>query len=487
MQYDQDLRHAIIIATIAFQSFIADVKTLVSGSVTKLCKELDDQDTHSSSLEAKGRRCNLKKWLGCNHPLSYLDRAFEFLIRSVIADTDDQSLGLPNPTKEKLSIRDFAKLIVDMSRPTNPIAIAAPLIFNGTSPMVFRVALVYMSKFIPRHSSQAAETFLQNALIIAANHLHINNIPWHRAGGCGRRFRKPHFESWINLGKVIQLPLKKTLAANTTNGAAEASHRAQASDSRAAWSASSISLQSLHDFLSRTVPPDEFCMESITWDRTEPQDSINRRCYQWAFSEFSMSLPLHQLALIIGIYVSKLVPDLFYNIDDRPERDGYHSAFAFTLAIRAMKWSPNTSRKGCKVALPFITMVPVYIMSVFDRSSPLYEYFDANRSFPSTWTKKHSNKGIGPLLLIRLGLAKALTARVWKGGNLSTDWSTLTREEVLNFHKNVLNLLSEREFGPYRLAELLFGSAKARSIGMNTHTYVVNPGQSRSTLSTTDY
>jgi hypothetical protein len=199
-----------------------------------------------------------------------------------------------------------------------------------------------------------------------------------------------------------------------------------------------------------------------------------------------MSRPLHQLALIIGIYVSKLVPDLFYDNDTRPERDSYGSAFAFTMAIRAMKWSPNNSRKGCKVALPFITMVPVYIMSIFDRSSPLYEYYDANRTFPSVWTKKHGNKGIGPLLLIRLGLAKALTARVWKGGNLGTDWAMLTREEVPNFHKNMLNLLSDREFGPYRLAEHLFGSAKARAIGMNTHTYVVNPGQSYSPLLATD-
>ncbi|KAG2742153.1 hypothetical protein P692DRAFT_201809895 [Suillus brevipes Sb2] len=482
MQYDQDLRQAIIIAVVAFQTFIADVKTLVSVSVNKLCVDLDDQDTHPSSLEAKGRRTNLKKWLACKHPLSYLDRAFEFLLRSVVADTDDHSLGLPNPTKEKLSIRDFAKHIIDMSRPTNPLPIAAPLISTGSSLTVFRVALIYMSKFVPRNSSQAAETFLQNALIIAANHLHINNIPWHLQGGRGRRFRKPHFESWINLGKSTQLPSTKNLASNPSNSAAEASQRAQASDSRAAWSACAISLQSLPDFLSRAVPPDEFCMASVAMDKNESPDSIIRQCYQWAFSEFTMSRPLHQLAMVIGIYVSKLVPDLFYNADDKPEREGYNTAFAFTMAIRAMKWVPNHSRKGCKLGPPFITMVPVYIMSVLDRSSPLHGYFDANRSFPITFTKKHSNKGINPLLLIRLGLAKAVTGRVWKGGNLQTDWTMLTREEVANYHQNVLNILSDREFGPYRLAELLFGSAKARSLGMMTNTYVVNPGVASTSL-----
>ncbi|KAG2348660.1 hypothetical protein BDR05DRAFT_996033 [Suillus weaverae] len=157
MQYGQDLRHAIIIAVVAFQSFVADVKTLVSASVTKICSELDDQDTHSTSLEAKGRRHNLKKWLACDHPLSYLDHAFEYLLKTVVADSDDQSLGLPNPTKEKLAIRDFTKLIIDMSRPTNPVAIAAPLVSTGNSPMVFKVALIYMSKTL---SSSPPTTFI---------------------------------------------------------------------------------------------------------------------------------------------------------------------------------------------------------------------------------------------------------------------------------------------------------------------------------------
>ncbi|KAG2337834.1 hypothetical protein BDR05DRAFT_952348 [Suillus weaverae] len=195
-----------------------------------------------------------------------------------------------------------------------------------------------------------------------------------------------------------------------------------------------------------------------------------------------MTRPLHQLALVISVYVTKLVPDLFHHPDDRPERENYSSAMAFTMAVRAMKWIPNNSRKGCKVVLPFITMVTVYIISVLDRSSPLHGYFDANRTFPTTWTKKHSNKGIGPLLLIRLGLAKAINGRVWKGGNLQTDWTMLTREEINNFHQNMLKILSDREFGPYRLAELLFGSEKARSIGMSTHTYVVNPGVASTSL-----
>ncbi|KAG1765968.1 hypothetical protein EV702DRAFT_1283003 [Suillus placidus] len=482
MQYDQDLRHAIIIAVVAFQSFIADIKTLVSVGITKICVDLENQDTHSSSLEAKIRRLNLKKWLASKYPLSYIDRAFEYLLRAIVGDSGDYGLGLPNPTQEKLSIRDFAKLLVDMSRPTGPVPIAAPLISNSSSPMVFRVALIYMSKFVPRDSPNAANLFLHNAFIIGANHLHINNIPWHLAGGRGRRYSKPHFESWINLGKAAQLPTAKSLASQTTNGAAEASQRAQASDTRAAWAACSITLQSLPDFLSRTVPPDEFCMDSVTLDKSDGKDSIVHKTYQWAFAEFDMSRPLHQLAILVGVYVSKLIPDLFYDMDNRPDHESYHTMFAFTKAVREMPWISNSRRKGCKIAAQFVAMVPVYIMAVFDRSSPLHDHFERTKSFPTAWTKKHSNKGIGPLLLIRMGLASARSGRIWKGGIFNVDWSILTRDEVGKLHQKIIETLRDRQFGPYRVGQILFGSAQAQTLGMKTYTYTVNPGIASTSL-----
>jgi hypothetical protein len=115
-------------------------------------------------------------------------------------------------------------------------------------------------------------------------------------------------------------------------------------------------------------------------------------------------------------------------------------------------------------------------MAVFDRSSPLHGHFDWAKTFPAVWTKKHSSKGIGPLLLIHLGLASAKTGCVWKAGQFNVDWTVLTRDELSKFHKNILNMLSDRQFGPYQVAELLFGSAKACSVGLTSNTYTINPG-----------
>jgi hypothetical protein len=484
LQYDQNLRHAIIIAVVAFQAFVADVKALVSAGITKLCNDLDDDDTHAATLEAKTRRINLKKWLACPYPLSYLDRAYEYLLRCIIGDSTEWSFGLPNPTKEKLSIRDFAKLIVDMSHEQNPAPLAAPLSSDRSSPMIFKVAFIYMSKYVPPNSPISANMFLQNALVVAANHLHINNIPWHLAGGRGRRPRKPHFESWINLGKAADALSVTRLnsLSGSIDDAEEASQRAQASDVRAAWSAVSITLQSLPDFITRSVPPDEFSIHNVTFDKNERKNSIVLEIYQWAFTKFNMATPLHQVALLIAIYVSKIIPNLFYHEDDRPDNHDYSTMLAFTNAIRDMPWKPKDSRKGCKVAAQFITMVTVYIMAVFDRTSALHEHFDHAHSFPTAWNKKHSHKGIGSLLLIRLGVARATTGRIWKGGNLNTDWSILTRVEFANFHHKLMTMLSDREFGPWRIAQTLFGTAKARDLGLSTHTFTINPGVASTSL-----
>ncbi|KAG0692492.1 hypothetical protein DFH29DRAFT_1046484 [Suillus ampliporus] len=482
MQYLPDMRHAIIIAVIAFQTFVADVKTLVSLAVTKRCNELDGNDTHASTMEATTRRLNLKKWLACPQPLSYDEKAYKCLLRCIVGDPDDYSLGLPNPTKVKLSIRDFAKLIADMSHEKSPTPLAAPLISSGSSPTIFKVALQYMSKYVPRHSPAAAKTFLQNALIVAANHLHINNIPWHLPAARGRRPQKPHFESWVNLGKAAIVPSLTRLNSQVLDPAEEASQRAQASDTRAAWAAGSITLQSLPDFISRSVPPNEFTIDNIAVDKTEPKDSVTRKTYQWAFAEFDMAVPLHRLALLVGIYVSKITPNLFYDRQQRPDHHAFDTMFDFTKALRRMAWEPKSTRKGCKVAAPFVPMVTAFIMAVYDITSPLQAYFHDHQTFPKPWNKKNSNKGIGSLLLIRIGLAKARSGRIWTGGALKIDWTLLTRDELATFQNTIFAMLDDREFGPFRIAQAMFGTLTAQELGRSTHTFTINPGVASTSL-----
>jgi hypothetical protein len=126
---------------VALQVYIADVKTLVAGGVTTACNVMEAEDAIDGGLHASQRRRGLRKWLGTTHPLGYLDKGYEHLVSCVLPEYTAHCEGLPNPTKDKLSIQDFARLICDMSRGTSPVAIAAPLIFNGGSTPVFLAAI----------------------------------------------------------------------------------------------------------------------------------------------------------------------------------------------------------------------------------------------------------------------------------------------------------------------------------------------------------
>ncbi|KAG1853395.1 hypothetical protein F4604DRAFT_1933291 [Suillus subluteus] len=480
--YPSNLRHAIIIALVALQAYIADVKTLVTKAVTVACSDMEAEDGGDGELHAAVRRKGLRKWLATTNPLGYADKGYEYLVSCVHSKSMDHHEGLPNPTNVKLSVHEFARLICNMSREINPAPVAAPLISGGCSMPVFRVALAHMRKYAPNDSPTHAEKFLHDAFIVAANHLHINNVPWHRpAGPRGRRSRKPVFDSWVNLGKALDLQAIKRNHTQAGNAAAEASQRAQAADSRAAWSADTITLQSLPDYVLRSRLPDEFSLESIDLADSASsgeKEPTPREIYEWVFTNFDIRKPLHQIALIAGIYLSRIIPDIFWATSDRPKAYTVTDPVALTNAIRALPWKPNASgRKGCKLPQQFIAMVPSYILAVYDETSPLRKYSDTRtlKNFPKSWNSKNSAKGIGPLLLVRLGLLRAVSGRIWKGGPPFQEWKLLSAEAVAAKHREIRACLADRQYGPFRLAVMFFGVEKAVSLGRTSQTYTINP------------
>ncbi|KAG2365886.1 hypothetical protein BDR07DRAFT_1373987 [Suillus spraguei] len=479
-RYNSNVRHAAIIAVVALQVYIADVKTLVAGAVVAACNVIETEGAVDGQLHASQRRKGLRKWLATTHPLGYVDKGYEHLVSCILPESTAHHEGLPNPTKDKLSVHDFARLICEMSRGTDPVTIAAPLIFNGGSTPVFRIAMTYMRKYAPQDSPKSSERFLQEAFIIAANHLHINNIPWHRAAGSrGRRSRKPVFDSWVNLGKAIDLQGIERHHTQLGNAAADASQRAQATDTRAAWSAELITLQSLANYILRSRLPDEFAIESIelgSASSTAGSEPSLKTIYEWVFANFDINKPLHQIALIAGIYVSRILPDLFFADSDKPQGN-VTNPIMLTKAIRALPWKPNhKGRKGCKLPSQFIAMVPAYIIAVYTPTSPLRIHLrSGNKSFPTVWNSKNSAKGIGSLLLVRLGLANALSHRIWKGGPPLVHWKLLSPEDLTVKHREISACLADRQYGPFRIAVILFGIDKAVSLGRTSQTYTINP------------
>ncbi|KAG1849284.1 hypothetical protein DFJ58DRAFT_729576 [Suillus subalutaceus] len=431
-----------------------------NSKVTTACNAMEAEDAIDGELHASQQHRGLCKWLATAHPLGHVDKAYEHLVSCMLSKSTAHHKGSPNPTKDKLSIQDFACLICEMSRGTDPVTIATPLIFNGGSTPVFRITLTYMRKYAPQDSTQSSERFLQEAFIIAANHLHINNIPWHGAAGlCGRRRQKPVFDSWLS------------------NAAANASQCAQVTDTRTAWSAELITLQSLADYILRSRLPDEFAIESIELPRgptagSKPSVSM---IYEWVFANFDINKPLHQIALIAGIYVSQILPDLFF-ADSNKSQGNVTNPVMLTKAIRALPWKPHRrSRKGCRLPSQFIAMVPAYIIAVYAPTSSLCIHLKSGNSFPTIWNSKNIAKGIGPLLLVRLGLASALSHRIWKGGLPLVHWTLLSPEDITVKHREISACLADRHYGPFHIAVMLFGIDKAVNLGRTSQTYTINP------------
>ncbi|KAG2738230.1 hypothetical protein P692DRAFT_20882808 [Suillus brevipes Sb2] len=485
LQYSTQERHCIVIALVALRSYIADVKALVATAIKKECstdgKDVDLDVDHPGSNRDTDRLKSLQKWLACDHPLGYKDKAYEHLLRAVVVDPNDFSDGLPNSSKEKLSVHDFAVRICAMTRVESPASVAAPLILTAPSTAVFRMAYARMLKYAPQNSPAAAEKCIQRAYIIAANNLQIQHIPWHGTSLTTRNrpTRKAVYNSWVNLGKASILdPASSTAARNASHPvdmAAEAAKKAQASDARAPWAVESITLQSLPDFFARDCPPDEFTLDNIECS----SDSIIMEIYEWVFANFDREKPLHKIALLAGIYFSQLLPDVFWDIKDKPSPHHMIGERAATNAIRAMPWKPNRgTRKGSTWKAQFISMVPAYIIAVYERDSPLRTYFSKKKAFPGPWNAKNSAKGIGSFNLVRMGLAKARSTRIFKGGVPLTDWILLTNEELAAKHRELMGFLQDRQYGPFKIAVALFGLDKAVDVGLTTGTYTNHPAMS---------
>lgn len=123
--------------------------------------------------------------------------------------------------------------------------------------------------------------------------------------------------------------------------------------------------------------------------------------YEWVFANFDREKPVHKIALLAGIYFSHVLPDMFWDVKDKPSNEKMLGERSVTNAIRNLPWKSNKgTRKGSTWRPQFIAMVPAYIISVYERESPLRDYLARKKAFPGQWNTKNSAKGIGSLNLV---------------------------------------------------------------------------------------
>jgi hypothetical protein len=82
----------------------------------------------------------------------------------------------------------------------------------------------------------------------------------------------------------------------------------QNADGHALWTAESIKLHSLHKVLNWYILPDDFNFPEFEGERDA---KFVKETYVYVIENINLNLPLHHLALILGIIFSKLCPNVF--------------------------------------------------------------------------------------------------------------------------------------------------------------------------------
>ncbi|KAH7904419.1 hypothetical protein BJ138DRAFT_1166511 [Hygrophoropsis aurantiaca] len=479
VQHPRETRTAAIVAMEGLKMFIQDVQNMVSTEVLKACKEVEVEGNIEECAKAKDRKVALKAWVACNKPLGYEDSGYAKLDVVLRGNGRDISTGLPKLNNEFFSISQFAAAIYKMCKPNasaTPVPIVAPLLSTGCAAGVLRVAIPHMQSLAPDpNDALGVADFCQDALVMAADYLEICHIPWKLPATLnrGRACTKPTILTWLQITRPTMTASSMANArappAANTSPAVAMSQQVAASDPRATWSMLTGTLQSLHTVILRTGPPRELASSTVKIAQVE---RIRMETYQWVVTNFTMLRPINAIAVIASMIFIRLLPELHYDTmyKDTDLSDGA----ALTRYIRKIPWIAST-RRGVTQGEPFALMVPAYIIGVYEKNSPLRQNSEATGSLSNEWTKAHIAKFIGPINMIRLGIARALKKKVLYSGQFNIDWEFIGEDEMVSLYNKIKLALRDHQFGPFEVTRMFVGHETAVMLGTIKAQYSVPP------------
>jgi hypothetical protein len=121
--------------------YVADVVLNAEKKIKSVAiPMLDSQDATEVSKAERSLKY-LRQWKKTTYPLSFVEEAYQKLLQAMAVIIDDISEGLPNTSKETVTVKDFVAALYEMSKPTSPAAIQALFFNRGTSPVVMKVAI----------------------------------------------------------------------------------------------------------------------------------------------------------------------------------------------------------------------------------------------------------------------------------------------------------------------------------------------------------
>lgn len=128
---------------------------------------------------------------------------------------------------------------------------------------------------------------------------------------------------------------------------------------------------------------------------TIPQDDEGQyvhETYKYVASSYDGNKWHHHLALIMAIFITTILPEVFYPDQDKAELYKNIGTAAVTQMMRNLPWAKTKtiSHKGVTAPRPYITMLTTAIIAVFEEQSPLRQYAKVHKNaFGQPWTGKH--------------------------------------------------------------------------------------------------
>lgn len=449
----------VLIADIAYNAFINDVKSLVTKHVEQRCTALRRAGDTTRATE---REASLKLWLKNSTPLSYKNNGYSQLV-STLTELASEEGGLPARHQDKLRMEGWVNKAFEELDRVGSVKPRAPFP-EGSSACIFRIARERIIKHAKLHQEPGESTM--NAFRIAARKLPMNFAPWIiRETGRGNQSNRVTAASWIFFNSQEPRPT----VALRRDFAMEAQVKAETNDPNFEWSVAGLTIQHLPQYLNKSEPPTEFSKKYANLDQA---DELTKETYDYIIGQFDMTKPLHHLVFFTAILLSKLAPDIFW--DSTAARGAAElRGTALTSYIQGLPFV-SRNKKGLTDKVPFIVMFTVYVLAYYDKCSPVWEHLRNQGGLTKQYSEKHSNKAISLVQIVRLGLAHAEAPRIFKG-HREGDWILLTNEQLKTRHSKYLSLMQDGQYGPFEATSFIVGINAALQLARTNGEMAIPP------------
>jgi hypothetical protein len=380
---DQVMRPALVIAHLALEFYINDIKALVIAGVNKWIT--DAEHDNNIPRDTVNRVTNtFKRWTSQDQPFAY---AHYLLLCDIVKPN---TTILPPSSAPRLTLRTFLKSLIQLG--LRCAKSGPPFVKGGSFQHVLPTALSKLQAYAAGRT-QDPLAYVEDILERVWLSFNIHWIPWTSAPDPGQRGRPSSlvvYNAWSRFGgQRDPQELAKRLQPHQLHTAAVERNMQLAlrDDADAPWSTADMTIQDIHTILHRHQLPDDFVLP-VSASRNEKAAYV-METYRYVRENFSLPNPLHQLALIVGIVFSKLTPNVFLAKPASIPASRISTEQSTQQYLNTLGWETRT-KKGLQQQNIFMSMVTTYIVAMYDSNSPLRKYIQKHGNLGDSWADKHS-------------------------------------------------------------------------------------------------